>query len=53
MRAVYGFTACTILALFQGWRTFVPPMAIKDFVAAYIAVSVWQIPLHTRFSNVT
>lgn len=39
LRAVYGLTGCTIIAIFQGWRTFEPPFALKDFIAAYIAVS--------------
>jgi amino acid transporter len=38
LRAAYGLTGCTIIAIFQGWRTFEPPFAVKDFVAAYIAV---------------
>jgi amino acid transporter len=40
MRASYGFVTTIIFALFQGWRTFIPPMSRDDFVASYIAVRV-------------
>jgi len=39
IRAVYALVGCVLMATFQGWRTFVSPMSVKDFVASYIAVS--------------
>ncbi|KAF2463996.1 uncharacterized protein BDR25DRAFT_272286 [Lindgomyces ingoldianus] len=38
IRAAYAFVGCVLMIIFQGWRTFIPPMSKKDFVAAYIAV---------------
>jgi amino acid transporter len=39
IRAVYGLVGCSLLALVQGWRTFIAPMSVRDFIASYIAVS--------------
>ena len=58
-RAVYGFVFCSLLMLFFGWRTLVPPFSATDFVATYISVrqaathlacieyqlTAWQIPV--------
>lgn len=38
IRAVYAFFGCTLMLIFQGWRTFLSPMSRDDFVASYIAV---------------
>ncbi|KAF2402278.1 hypothetical protein EJ06DRAFT_490556 [Trichodelitschia bisporula] len=38
MRATYGLVATSILALFNGWKTFVPPFDTKTFVADYISL---------------
>jgi yeast amino acid transporter len=38
IRACYALFGCTVLVLFNGWRTFVPPMSVNDFIACYIAV---------------
>ncbi|KAF2253623.1 hypothetical protein BU26DRAFT_410135, partial [Trematosphaeria pertusa] len=38
IRAAYACTGCILLALFNGWRTFVSPFSAKDFVASYIAI---------------
>lgn len=38
IRAAYAITGCTLLILFQGWRTLIPPIQTKDFVASYIAI---------------
>jgi len=38
IRALYGTIFCLLLILFQGWRTFIPPMVAGDFVASYISV---------------
>jgi amino acid transporter len=43
IRAAYALTACILLALFNGWRTFVSPMSNKDFVASYIAVVLFLV----------
>ena len=38
LRAWYGLIGCILFILFNGWRTFVPPMNGEDFVACYICV---------------
>jgi len=38
IRAIYAFTGCVLMVLFQGWRTFIPPMSNEDFVASYIGI---------------
>jgi len=43
LRAAYALVACILLALFNGWRTFVSPMSTKDFVASYIAVVLFLV----------
>jgi amino acid transporter len=37
-RAVYGSVFCSLLIVFFGWRTLVPPFMAADFVATYISV---------------
>ncbi|KAK7958387.1 hypothetical protein PG988_013235 [Apiospora saccharicola] len=39
-RAYYALFGCTALVLFNGWRTFVPPMHASDFIACYVAIVV-------------
>jgi len=39
IRALYGLVFCTLMIIFQGWRTLIPPATINDFVASYISVS--------------
>ncbi|KAI0538135.1 amino acid permease-domain-containing protein [Xylaria digitata] len=36
LRAVYALFGCSVLVLFNGWRTFSPPFSGGDFVACYI-----------------
>ena len=38
LRAAYALFATIVLALFNGWRTFVPPFEKDDFIASYISV---------------
>ncbi|KAI0974013.1 amino acid permease-domain-containing protein [Xylaria arbuscula] len=38
LRAVYGLFGCSVLVLFNGWRTFSPPFSAGDFVACYIGI---------------
>ncbi|KAF2702785.1 amino acid transporter [Pleomassaria siparia CBS 279.74] len=38
IRAAYALTGCTLLIIFQGWRTLVPPTQGKDFIASYIPI---------------
>jgi hypothetical protein len=52
IRAGYGLTGCTLMVLFQGWRTLVPPVATADFVSSYIAVSV-TITSSRRHADIT
>jgi len=39
LRAIYGFCGSVLFALSSGWSSFVHPMSISDFLAAYINVS--------------
>lgn len=39
IRALYGLVFCSLMIIFQGWRTLIPPATIQDFVASYISVS--------------
>jgi len=43
IRAAYGLIACTLLIIFQGWRTLVPPTQGKDFVASYIPIVLFLV----------
>ncbi|KAI1425703.1 amino acid permease-domain-containing protein [Xylaria sp. FL1777] len=38
LRAVYGLFGCSVLVLFNGWRTFSAPFSAGDFVACYIGI---------------
>jgi amino acid permease len=38
-RAWYGLVTCSLLVLFNGWRSVIPPGSIDDFVPSYINVS--------------
>jgi len=40
LKAVWGFTATSLLALFNGWQSFTRPFSAADFVASYISVSI-------------
>ncbi|KAI5922067.1 amino acid permease-domain-containing protein [Camillea tinctor] len=40
LRASYALFGCVVLVLFNGWRTFVSPMSVSDFVACYIAIII-------------
>jgi len=42
-RACYGLFGCSLMALFNGWRTFVSPFSPADFVAAYISIAVFLV----------
>jgi yeast amino acid transporter len=38
LRACYALMGCSLFIAFNGWRTFVSPMSVSDFLACYIAV---------------
>jgi yeast amino acid transporter len=38
LRAWYGLIGCFLIAIFNGWRSFVSPMNLSDFIASYINV---------------
>jgi yeast amino acid transporter len=38
LRACYALMGCSLFIIFNGWRTFVSPMSVGDFLACYIAV---------------
>jgi len=40
LRACYALTGCVLFILFNGWRSFVQPMAVGDFLACYISIPV-------------
>ncbi len=39
LRAWYALVGCLLFIVFNGWRTFVLPMTVDDFLGCYIAVS--------------
>ncbi|KAI9893089.1 MAG: hypothetical protein M1814_000636 [Vezdaea aestivalis] len=41
LRALYGLIACGLLAIFNGWRSFLNPFSAADFIASYISVVVF------------
>ncbi|KAH0565197.1 hypothetical protein GP486_001413 [Trichoglossum hirsutum] len=41
LRAIYGICGCGLFVLFNGWRSFVPPMNIADFFSSYINIPVF------------
>ncbi|KAI0413833.1 amino acid permease-domain-containing protein [Xylaria grammica] len=41
LRAAYALFGCSVLILFNGWRTFSPPFSAGDFVACYIGIKFW------------
>jgi amino acid permease len=38
-RSWYGFVFCTLLVLFNGWRSFFKPFSTPDFIVSYVGVS--------------
>lgn len=44
-RACYGLLGCTLMVIFNGWRTFVRPMNTSTFIASYISVYISKTPL--------
>ncbi|KAI0407617.1 amino acid permease-domain-containing protein [Xylaria palmicola] len=38
LRAIYALFGCSVLILFNGWRTFSPPFSAGDFVACYVGI---------------
>jgi amino acid transporter len=43
LRAVYAFTGCFLLVVFQGWRTLISPVAANDFLASYLAIVIFLV----------
>ncbi|KAH8892810.1 hypothetical protein GQ53DRAFT_763933 [Thozetella sp. PMI_491] len=41
LRAWYALISCVLFILFNGWRTFVQPMSIEDFIGCYISIKFW------------
>ncbi|PVH70514.1 hypothetical protein DL98DRAFT_436927, partial [Cadophora sp. DSE1049] len=41
LKAVYGLTGCTLLAIFNGWQSFVPPFSPSEFVASYVSIAIF------------
>ncbi|KAJ2891124.1 uncharacterized protein MKZ38_000911 [Zalerion maritima] len=41
LRAGYGLVFCILLILFNGWRSFVNPFSVDDFIASYIAIPIF------------
>ncbi|KAF2436819.1 proline-specific permease [Tothia fuscella] len=40
-RSWYGFIFCTLLVLFNGWRSFISPFSTPDFIVSYIGIVVF------------
>ncbi len=51
LRALYGLVFCILMILFSGWRVFISPMSVQDFVAEYISVSLWAVPMSLQHAN--
>jgi hypothetical protein len=45
-KAIYALTWCSLLAVFNGWRSFVSPFSCPDFIASYISVRFVPISEH-------
>lgn len=43
LRAFYALTGCSLFILFNGWRTFVPPMSVSDFIGCYIPILLFTV----------
>lgn len=42
-RAAYALCGCVLLAIFNGWRSFLKPFSPPDFVASYISILVFAV----------
>jgi amino acid permease len=40
-RATYGLVFCILLILFNGWRSFLEPFAVSDFIVSYISIAAF------------
>lgn len=40
-RAAYALCACILLSIFNGWRSFLRPFSLPDFVASYISILIF------------
>lgn len=51
---MYGLAGCSLLAIFNGWRAFVTPFSLPDFIASYISVSMsaWLYSLSADINSV-
>ncbi|KAK4184813.1 amino acid permease-domain-containing protein [Podospora australis] len=49
LRAVFGGFFCSLLILFYGWHTFLPPFSTGDFVATYINIPGFLVIAGTYF----
>ena len=38
-RAWYGLVTCSLLIIFNGWRSLLTPWSVNDFIPSYISVS--------------
>jgi len=43
LRACYALTGCSMFIFFNGWRTFVPPMSVGDFLACYLPIVLFAV----------
>jgi amino acid transporter len=44
LKAYVGFGGCSLLVMFNGWRSFVTPFSVPDFIASYISVRPFYSP---------
>ncbi|KAH7372116.1 amino acid permease/ SLC12A domain-containing protein [Cadophora sp. MPI-SDFR-AT-0126] len=54
LKAVYGFFGCTLLIIFNGWQSFVPPFSPSEFVASYVSIPIFlliSMAYHVRLDN--
>jgi amino acid transporter len=46
LKAWVGFGGCSLLVMFNGWRSFVTPFSVADFIASYISVRAFSSSHH-------
>ncbi|KIV98522.1 uncharacterized protein PV09_09674 [Verruconis gallopava] len=43
LRAAYGLLGTSLFVIFNGWRVFMPPFQVADFVASYISIVIFAL----------
>ncbi|KAH0544742.1 hypothetical protein FGG08_001109 [Glutinoglossum americanum] len=43
LKAFIGLGGCSLLVVFNGWQSFVPPFSSPDFVASYVGLAIFAV----------